>query len=70
MRFQINVGDALQDKIDKYAEMCGVTRSAFCAMLISQGIMSYEKSFEVIDSLKETMPEKFKEIIEKNVKFE
>ena len=50
--------------------MCGVTRSAFCAMLISQGIMSYEKSFEVIDSLKETMPEKFKEIIEKNVKVE
>ena len=70
MRFQINVGDALQDKIDKYAEMCGVTRSSFCAMLISQGILAYEKSFEVIDSLKDTMPEKLKEIIDKDIKLD
>lgn len=56
MRIQVNLGDALQKKVDKYADLCGVTRSAFCAMLVSQGIMAYDKSFEVIDSVKDSLP--------------
>ena len=58
MRFQVNLGDALQEKVDKYAQACGVTRSSFCAMLISQGVLAYDKSFEIMDSLKESLPEK------------
>ena len=58
MRFQVNLGDALQKKVDKYAEDCGVTRSSFCAMLIAQGVLAYDKSFEIMDSLKKTIPEK------------
>ena len=58
MRVQVNLGDALLNKVDKLSEMCGVTRSSFCSMLISQGVLAYEKSFEVYDSLKETLPQK------------
>ena len=39
------------DKIDKYAEMMGISRSALCAYLIGQGIMSMSKSFDVLDSV-------------------
>lgn len=56
MRIQVNLGEALQEKVDKYANLCGVSRSSFCAMLVSQGIMAYEKSFEVIDSVKDSLP--------------
>lgn len=58
MRIQVMLGDALQVKVDRLAEACGVSRSAFCAMLIGQGVLAYEKSFEVMDSLKESLPEK------------
>lgn len=56
MRIQVNLGPELQEKVDKYASMCGVTRSAFCAMLVSQGVMSYDKGFEILDSLKDKLP--------------
>lgn len=63
MRIQVNLGNALQEKVDKFSEMCGVTRSSFCAMLISQGVLAYEKSFEVMDSMKEPLQEAFSDII-------
>ena len=61
MRVQVNLGDALLKKVDSLAEMCGVSRSSFCSMLISQGVLAYGKSFEVYDSLKETIPQKLLE---------
>ena len=63
MRIQVNLGYALQEKVDKFSEMCGVTRSSFCAMLISQGVLAYEKSFEVMDSMKEPLQEAFSDMI-------
>lgn len=59
MRIQVNLGDALLQKVDKLSEACGVTRSALCSMLISQGVLAYDKTFEIMDSLKESIPEKF-----------
>lgn len=61
MRIQVNLGDALLSKVDKLADACGVARSAVCSMLISQGILAYEKSFEIMDSLKESLPDKLTE---------
>lgn len=58
MRIQVNLGDALLAKVDKLADACGVARSALCSMLISQGVLAYEKSFEIMDSLKESLPDK------------
>jgi len=66
MRIQVNLGDSLQEKVDKYSEMCGVTRSSFCAMLISQGVLAYDKSFELIDSVKEPLQNAFVDLVKKN----
>lgn len=66
MRIQVNLGNALQEKVDKYSEMCGVTRSSFCAMLISQGILAYEKGFEIMDSLKAPLQNALADIDKKN----
>ena len=45
----MNVDDEMVKKIDAYAKRMGVTRSALCSVFIGQGIMGYEKSFEVLD---------------------
>lgn len=49
MRVQVNVDDEMVKKIDLYAKKMGVTRSALCSVFIGQGIMGYDKSFEILD---------------------
>lgn len=51
MRVQVNLSEQMVERINNYAEQMGVSRSALCSMLISQGIMSYDKSFDMIQSL-------------------
>ena len=47
MRLQITVNDDLVKKIDKYAKMIGISRSAMCALWIGQGVVGYILSREV-----------------------
>lgn len=58
MRLQINVSDDLVPKIDEYAKQIGVSRSALCAMFIGQGIMSYDKSNDVISKMSSLLADK------------
>lgn len=51
MRIQVNLSDKLVKKLDEYAGMMGISRSALCATFIGQGIMGYEKTYEMLDSL-------------------
>lgn len=51
MRIQMNLSDEMVAKVDLYAKKMGVSRSALCALLIGQGIMNYEKSESVLESL-------------------
>lgn len=44
MRLQVNANNALVAKLDRYAHIMGVSRSALCAMLIVQGVMSLDRS--------------------------
>ena len=55
MKLQITVSDEMVKQIDKYAEMMGISRSALCATFIGQGIMGYNKSFEMIGSMGEKL---------------
>lgn len=50
-KLQINVSDEMKDRIDVQANYLGITRSAFCATLIAQGLTAYEKSTEWVKSL-------------------
>ena len=63
MRLQITINDEIVKKIDKYAKLIGVSRSAMCATWIGQGVMGYDKANELINGqtvefLKEATTEK------------
>lgn len=49
MKLQITVSDDMGKRIDRIADMVGVPRSSLCAVLIGQGIMSYEKGLQQIE---------------------
>ena len=51
MKLQVNVNDDLVKQIDEYAALMGVSRSVLCAMFIGQGILTYNKSFKLIDDI-------------------
>lgn len=53
MKVQVTVSDEMVNKIDKYANLMGISRSALCATFIGQGIMGYEKTYEMLDGLVE-----------------
>lgn len=48
MRVQVNLSDEMVGKVDAYARKMGVSRSALCSMLVGQGIMSYDKSMDIL----------------------
>lgn len=50
MRVQVNLSEDLVSRIDKYAQMVGMSRSSLCAFFVGQGVMSYDKSLEVLQS--------------------
>lgn len=49
MKVQVNVSDDMVQRLDTYARKMGVSRSALCSVLIGQGIMGYDKAFEMCD---------------------
>lgn len=61
MKVQVNVSDELVERIDNYAKMMGVSRSALCGVFIGQGIMNYDKAFNMIDELKGSLIDSFGE---------
>lgn len=48
MRVQVNLSDEMVCKVDLYAKKMGVSRSALCSMLVGQGIMTYDKSMDLL----------------------
>ncbi len=53
MKVQVTVSDEMVNKIDKYASLMGISRSALCATFIGQGIMGYDKTYEMLDDFVE-----------------
>ncbi len=53
MKLQVNVADSFCERIDVYARDLGISRSAFCAMLISQGLLAYDKSYTLLAETKD-----------------
>ena len=55
MRLQVNANEQMVAKLDKYAEMMAVSRSALCSMLIGQGLMSLDRSCGILSDLGERL---------------
>lgn len=51
MRAQINLSDEMVNKIDMYAKVLGMSRSALCAFFIGQGVMGLDKANDTIVSI-------------------
>lgn len=57
MRVQVNVSDDLVKKIDEYAKVMGVSRSALCSVWIGQAVMGMDRSFQVVQSMGDKLGE-------------
>lgn len=53
MKLQVHANDQMVEKLDKYAEMMSVSRSALCGMLIGQGLMGLDKACGILDGVGE-----------------
>lgn len=61
MRVQVNLSDDLVKKIDGYAKVMGVSRSALCSVWIGQSAMSYEQSFAIVQQMGDKLEQALKE---------
>lgn len=48
IRVQVMMSKELVDKIDNYSRYMGTSRSSLCAMIISQGILGYDKAIDIL----------------------
>lgn len=64
MRVQVNLSEEMNKKAESYAKQFGVSKSQLCSMIIGQGLLSYDKAFDVFSDMKETAVETFKKGIE------
>ena len=65
MKVQVTMNDNIVKRIDEYANMLGISRSSLCAVWIGQGLMSYDKSFKLIDNVQGDLLAMFREEISK-----
>lgn len=57
-RIYVTVSSDMAERIDFYREKMGLTRSAYCAYLIGQGVMSMDKAMGVWDEMGKAIVEK------------
>lgn len=53
MRVQVNLSEEMVEAIDVYAKKMGVSRSAFCSVMIGQGVMGYNQSMQLLAEIGE-----------------
>lgn len=53
-RIMVTTSDVNAQKLDTYAESLGMTRSALAAYFLGVGLMSFEKSNDLIDRMGDT----------------
>lgn len=55
MRLQINVSDNLAKKIENYAKEFGVSKSAFCSMMLGQSVMGLDGAKDALTQVGKAM---------------
>lgn len=51
VRVQIIIAKSMKDRVEMYSEKMGISKSALCGILVGQGIMAYDKAYEMIDNV-------------------
>lgn len=62
-RIQVICSNELIERLDNYAQMMGVTRSALACMFIGQGIMGLDKAMNVVDKLGDGILNSFQDML-------
>ena len=57
-RVQLQIGEEILIKLDKYADLLGVSRQALAVMFIAQGLTGFEKAFDLYDKFGEEFMKK------------
>lgn len=57
-RIMVTVSEDMKNRLDRYAEKMGINRSALCAFLLGQGVMSMDKAYGMIDQVTEQWKER------------
>lgn len=57
-RIYVTVSADMAERIDFYREKMGLTRSAYCAYIIGQGVMSMDKAMGIWDEMGKAIVEK------------
>lgn len=63
-RIYVTVSTEMASRIDFYREKMGLSRSAFCAYLVGQGVMSMDKAMGVVDKMGDVMVAKAAEVVQ------
>lgn len=57
-RIYVTVSSDMAERIDFYRQKMGLTRSAYCAYVIGQGVMSMDKAMGIWDEMGKAIVEK------------
>lgn len=50
-KLQVLVSEEMKERIEFYAKKSGVSMSALCNVFIGQGILGYDKAYELADKM-------------------
>lgn len=62
-RIYVTVSSEMAERIDLYRNKMGLSRSAFCAYLVGQGVMTMDKAMGVVDQMGAAMVAKAEEVV-------
>lgn len=66
-RIMITVSDEMAKRIEMYSEKMGVTQSSLCAQFVGQAIMTFDKTYDVLqNSMQSIVDEGKKQIASKS----
>ena len=59
MKVQVNLSDEMVSRIDFYAKKMGVSRSAFCSVVIGQAVFGYDTAYNSLSDYLSDMQKDF-----------
>lgn len=66
-RVNISLSDEMLTRLDYYSALFGIPRASMCTMLIGQGIVAWDKSLSVTETMISRLNEQLSQEIQKRV---
>lgn len=66
-RINISLSDEMIERLDYYSGLFGIPRASMCTMLIGQGIVAWDKSMYMTESMVQQLHDRIAQEIQKRV---